>query len=133
MIHVVSFYIVRDTDIYAGRLKSMEPWVCSIRPENFKEEVLLERKPVLLVCMTDDDSFSKQWKVLENVAARYEKELKVGLLAPDSIEIFKKRLQIIGTPTFLLMREGQEINRILGVSDEKTLTSLIDQYISAYL
>ncbi len=110
----------------------MESWICSIRPENFTEEVILEKKPVLLICMAQDDSFSKQLKVLQNVAGRYDKELKVGLLAQDSMEIFKKRLQIIGTPTFLLMMEGKEISRILGVSDEKTLTNLIDPYISVY-
>jgi thioredoxin-like negative regulator of GroEL len=108
----------------------MAPWVCSIRPENFEEEVLFEKKVVLLVCAADDDSFSKQLKVLENVAARYEKILKVGLLAQDSLEIFKKRLKIIGTPTFLLMMEGKEVSRILGVSDELTLTNLIDQHLS---
>jgi thioredoxin-like negative regulator of GroEL len=108
----------------------MDPWVCSIRPENFNEEVLLEKRLVLLVCMADDDNFSKQVKILEHVAARFGKELKVGLLAQDSLDIFKKRLQIIGTPTFLLMMEGKEISRILGVSDEQTLTNLIDQHLS---
>ena len=110
----------------------MEPWFCSIRPENFTEEVIVEKKPVLLVCMAHDDGFSKQLKVLKDVTERYEKELKVGLLAQDSMEIFKKRLLIIGTPTFLLMREGKEIIRILGVSDQGTLTTLIDQHLSAH-
>ena len=110
----------------------MEPWLCSIRPENFTEEVIVEKKPVLLVCMAHDDRFSKQLKVLKAVAERYEKELKVCLLVQDSMEIFKKRLQIIGTPSFLLMREGKEINRILGVSDQEALTNLIYQHLSAY-
>ncbi len=107
----------------------MEPCVHSIRPENFTEEVLLAIKPVLLVCMAQDDIFSKQLSVLQNIAQKYEKELKVGLLAQDSTEIFKKRLQIIGTPTFLLMMEGKEINRILGVSDREALINLINQHL----
>jgi len=105
----------------------MEPWVCSIGPENFTAEVILETKPVLLICMAHDDSFSRQLKVVQNVGKKFEKELKVGLVAQDSLEIFKKRLQISGTPTYLLMREGQEISRVLGVSDEETLTHLINQ------
>jgi thioredoxin-like negative regulator of GroEL len=109
----------------------MEPWICSIRPENFNEEVILEKKPVLLVCMTQDDDFSRQWEVLKTVAQRYEEELKVGLLAQDSTERFKKRLQISGTPTFLLMKEGREIGRILGIIDQESLTTLIDQHLSA--
>jgi thioredoxin-like negative regulator of GroEL len=108
----------------------MEHWICSIRPENFTEEVILEKKLVLLTCMANDDSFSKQMKVLQNVAQRYEIELKVGLLAQDSMETFKKRLQFTGTPTYLLMWEGKEIYRILGVIDEGTLTNLINQHLS---
>jgi thioredoxin-like negative regulator of GroEL len=110
----------------------MRPWICSIRPENFTEKVILEKKPVLLVCMERDDSFFKQLTVLQNVAERYEKELKVGLLSQDSMETFKRKLKIVGTPTFLLMLEGKEISRFLGVIDQKTLTDLIDKHLSAY-
>jgi thioredoxin-like negative regulator of GroEL len=106
----------------------MKQWICSIRPENFTEEVILEKKPVLLICMTRDESFSRQLQILQNVARKYEEELKVGLLDQDSLETFKRKLQFTGTPTFLLMTEGQEISRILGVSDEKTLTNLIDRH-----
>jgi thioredoxin-like negative regulator of GroEL len=94
------------------------------------EEVISEKKPVLIICMEDDNSFSQQMKILENVAVKYKDELKVGLLAQDSVEIFKRRLQIIGTPTFLLIREGIEIGRILGLSDQGTLTNFIDQHLS---
>ena len=71
--------------------------------------------------------------VLREIAEKYEKVIKVGLLAQDSVEICKKKLQIIGTPTFLLMKEGKEIGRVLGVSDQETLTHLLDRYLSARL
>ena len=120
------------TQTFKQVVKIMEPWIRSIRPENFMDEVVLVKKPVLLICMPDDDSFSRQLKILQSVAEKYEKELKVGLLAQDSMAIFKKRLQIIGTPTFLLMSEGKEISRILGVSDRETLTHLVDQHLSTH-
>lgn len=107
----------------------MESRVCLIRPENFSREVLLETRPVLLVCMVQDDSYARQMKVLENVAQTYEKELKVGLLAQDSTELFKRKLQIAGTPTLLLMRAGSEISRILGITDQETLITFIDQQL----
>jgi hypothetical protein len=86
----------------------------------------------LLICMTRDDSFSKQLQVLQNVAERYEKEIKVGLLEQDSMEIFKKKLQFIGSPTFLLMLEGKEISRILGIIDQEALTDLIGKHLTTY-
>lgn len=107
----------------------MESRVRLILPENFSREVLLETRPVLLVCMMLDDNYVRQMTVLENAAQKYEKELKVGLLAPDSTELFKRRLQIAGTPTLLLMKNGTEISRILGVTDERTLNNLIDRHL----
>lgn len=89
----------------------------------------METRPVLLVCTVQDDSYARQMKVLENVAQTYEKELKVGLLAQDSTEIFKRKLNIAGTPTLLLMRAGREINRILGVTDLETLIALLDRHL----
>jgi thioredoxin-like negative regulator of GroEL len=109
----------------------MESWICSIRPENFTEEVILEKRPVLLICLARDDSFSTQLPVLQDIAEQYGSKLKVGLLAQDSMETFKKRLRIAGTPTFLLMMKGKEINRILGVSDREVLTELIDKHLHA--
>lgn len=111
----------------------MESWIRSIRPDNFNEEVILEKEPLLIVCLAQDDGYTRQLKVLQYIAERYEKEIKVGLLAQDSLEICKKKLRIIGTPTFLLMKEGKEIGRVLGVSDQETLTHLLDRYLSARL
>ena len=108
----------------------MESWIRSIRPDNFNEEVILEKEPLLIVCLAQDDGYARQLTVLQHIAERYEKEIKIGLLAQDSMEICKKKLQIIGTPTFLLMKEGKEIGRVLGVSDQKTLTLLLDRYLS---
>jgi thioredoxin-like negative regulator of GroEL len=110
----------------------MKSWISSIRPENFTEEVILEKKPVLLICLDGDESSARQLRVLQDVAQRYERELKVGLLAQDSLETFKRKLQISGTPTFLLMLEGKEIGRVLGIIGEELLTNLIDQHISTH-
>jgi thioredoxin-like negative regulator of GroEL len=110
----------------------MKPSVHLIRPENFEEQVILGKVPFLLLCMPHNEGFSKQLEVIEAIAEKYQKELKVGVLAEESIELFKKRLRIIGSPTFLLLAEGIEVNRILGVVGKKTLTDLIDKHLSAY-
>ncbi|MDD4241319.1 MAG: thioredoxin family protein [Smithellaceae bacterium] len=108
----------------------MESWICSIRPDNFAQEVIWETKPLLIICLAQDDGFSRQLAVLREIAEKYEKVIKVGLLAQDSVEICKKKLKIIGTPTFLLMKEGREIDRILGVTDKEALTHLIERHLS---
>ena len=105
----------------------METLIRLIRPENFEQEVVTEKKPVLLLCMPRDEEFPNQLKVIENIARRYSEELKVGLLQEEFIEAFKKNYEILGTPTFLILVEGKERRRWLGLADQETLTDLISQ------
>ena len=107
----------------------MDPLVYIVRPENFEERVVLRRAPFLLLCMPHGEGFPRQLEVIEAIAVQYQKELSVGVLAEESIELFKKKLNIIGSPTFLMMVEGKEVDRILGLIDKKTLTDLIDKHL----
>lgn len=118
----------KQTEDVSGE-KDMETLICSIRPENFNEEVLAEEKPLLIGCLARDDSYERQLKILSNVAGEYRKRLKVGLLAQDTLEICKKKLQITGSPTFILMKGGREISRVLGISDQAMLVHLIELHL----
>ena len=103
-------------------MRGLIPWV---RPDNFADEVLSLTKPVLLLCMPRGDDFPSQMSLLEDIAARHGLGLKVGLLAEEFIETFKKKLDISGTPTFLIFSEGKEKNRMLGLADAQTLESFV--------
>ncbi|HXX34276.1 MAG TPA: thioredoxin domain-containing protein [Thermodesulfobacteriota bacterium] len=105
----------------------MKTLVRFIRPENFEQEVIAEKRPVLVLCMPRDDEFLKQLKVIEDIAAEYRQQLKVGILAEGLIEPFKKNYSVVGTPTFLLLVEGKERARMLGLADREMLTNLISQ------
>jgi thioredoxin-like negative regulator of GroEL len=107
----------------------METLVSLIRPDNFEREVVAEKKPVLLLCMSWGEEFPKQLKVMEDIARKYSEELKVVLLEEEFIEAFKKNFGILGTPTFLILVEGKERRRWLGLADQKTLTDLISHSI----
>ena len=106
----------------------MTSLVCLIRPENFEHEVIAEKKPVLLLCMPRDEEFPDQFKVIEHIATKYREGLKVGLLQEEFIEAFKKRYRIVGTPTFLILVDGEERSRMLGLADQKMLTDLISNF-----
>jgi len=106
----------------------METLVRIIRPENFEREVVAEKKPVLVLCMPRDTEFPKQLEVIEDIARQYSEELKVGLLQEEFIEAFKKNYEILGTPTFLILVEGKERKRLLGLADQETLTNLISHF-----
>jgi hypothetical protein len=106
----------------------MKTLICQIQPDNFDREVLAETKPLLILCMPQDDQFPEQLKIIEEIASRHNPELKVGLVQEEFIEVFKKNYEVIGTPTFLLLVEGKEKGRILGLADQEMLTGLISNF-----
>ncbi len=105
--------------------KPMETLVCLIRLGNFEQEVIAEKRPVLILCMPRDDEFPHQLKVIEDIATKHGHELKVGILDEGFIDAFKKNYGVVGTPTFLLLLEGKEIGRMLGLGDQKMVMDLI--------
>jgi len=112
----------------AFRLSMMKTFVRVIHPQNFEQEVVLEKRPVLLLCMPRDEEFFKQMKVLEAVAETHDHELKVGLLEDEFIERFREDLGIRGTPTFLILVQGKEKARMLGLADQASLTDFISEF-----
>gem|GEM_PF-6245753 len=95
--------------------------VCLITPDNFFREVVSEQKPVLILCMPCNEQFPCQLRIMEDLARLYHRRLKVGLFKQSFLEIFKESMKICGTPTYLMMLRGQEINRMIGIADRKAL------------
>ncbi len=75
--------------------------------------------------MPQDDLFPIQIKVLEEVASKYHKEIKVGWVQEEFIRFFSENYGISGTPTFLLLLRGREKGRIIGVLDLEGLAEFV--------
>jgi hypothetical protein len=103
----------------------MQNLIHLIRPDNFVDEVLAVSKPILLLCMPSDDDFPSQLRLMEDIAQHHRSWLKVGMLAEAFTEYFKNKLDIPGTPTFLILLQGKEKNRMLGLVDLQALENFI--------
>lgn len=107
----------------------MNPQVWHISRENFEKEVLNEKRPILLMCMPIDYDFGHQVDLLKRISALYGEHLKVGLLDEACICRFKRKYNVRGTPTFIVLREGEEQDRSLGLADEQMLMALISPFL----
>ncbi len=107
----------------------MDSQICHVSTENFFKEVVNEKKPVLLMCMPVDYDFSHQLDLLEQISVQHGHCLKVGFLEESYIDRFKGMYNIKGTPTFILLREGREQDRSLGLADEQMLLELISPFV----
>ncbi|MEE9910087.1 MAG: hypothetical protein K4571_00035 [Deltaproteobacteria bacterium] len=102
-----------------------KPEIHFIGEDNFEAAVVQEQKPVLLLCLPQDDQYAQQINIVMETVAKSEVPLKIGLLNESFIGPFKKRYHVSGTPTFLILEEGREKNRSLGLADEQMLKALI--------
>jgi len=97
----------------------------TISPEDFGHEVIAESKIVLLFCMPHDEAFAEQQRVLEEIACIYGERVKVVLPEETFIDVFKRNLNIVGTPTLLILKKGREIGRIWGEIDREQLIQIL--------
>ena len=96
-----------------------------IRPDNFEQEVIEEKAPVLLACILRDLEFMKQAEILDDLSKRCGDLLKICLPDEDSIRTFSEKCGIEGTPTFVILNNGKEVGRMLGLADNKTLPAFV--------
>ncbi|MEW6442937.1 MAG: thioredoxin family protein [bacterium] len=106
----------------AQTFKGMFTW---IDPDNFASEVLDERRPVLLSCVRVEDGFQEQLTILKSLSEAYAGALKICLLKEDFLAAFHEKLGVIGTPTFIVLKGGMKVGRILGQVNENRLAAFL--------
>ncbi len=88
--------------------------VILIGVDNFNREILESARPVLVLCMSKDKSFSAQMSEIEKIQMKSSRYLKICLLDEDFLGVFMDRYNVKGTPTFLVFVNGKEQERLLG-------------------
>ncbi|MBW1700922.1 MAG: hypothetical protein JRJ11_09255 [Deltaproteobacteria bacterium] len=109
---------------------SSNEFIRSIGADSFQKEVLEESRSVLVLCMHRDSEFQGQIDIIEGVCRNYGERLKVCLIEEEFIEAFKKKVNIKGTPTFMIFIGGTEKGRILGQVEQQTLEDLLSRTLS---
>ncbi len=96
-----------------------------ISAENFINDVIEERRPLLLLCVSQSDNYQYQIDLIKKFSIIYKGILKIGLLEESFLTAFRKNYRIVGTPTFLILFSGQEQSRFIGHADEASLKDFL--------
>jgi thioredoxin-like negative regulator of GroEL len=91
---------------------------------HFTSRVRNESQPVLLACLDRPAPEDSQVRPLRALA-RERRDLEVWVLDRDSLQEFKGRFQVRGTPTYLLFQNGQERDRLLGLAETTELEAFV--------
>lgn len=94
--------------------------------ENFEAEVLKADKPVLVDFYADWCGPCKMMAPLvETLAEEMAGEAVIGKLNVDDSEEIAMKYGVMNIPTLILFKNGQEINRVIGVQSREVLEKMI--------
>ncbi len=97
----------------------------------FDEEVLNNSTPVLV-------DFWAGWcgpckmigPVVEELAAEYKDRVKVAKVDVDSNRQVAGKLGVMSIPTLIMFKDGEEIDRIIGMTGKEQLKQKINQHLT---
>lgn len=99
---------------------------------NFDEEVLQSDKPVLV-------DFWAEWcqpchmiaPTVEALSNDYDGKVKVGKMDIDSNQGTASKYQIMSIPSLLIYKNGEVVERIVGVASKDHIAGLLDTHSKA--
>jgi hypothetical protein len=96
---------------------------------DFVPGIIKKEKLALFAYIRRDYDFKNQTDVLKNILKSLRNDIKIYLLNEESVAAIDW-LDIGGSPTFVLFYNGTEKGRLLGKTDEKTLTGFLTKHLS---
>lgn len=108
-----------------GVISDME--ILDVTRENFEEEVLKADRKVLVDFYADWCGPCKMLApIVEEVASEHE-ELKVVRINIDNEESIAMDYQIMSIPTLVLIKDGKEVDRVIGYVQKKVIETMIER------
>jgi len=98
-----------------------------VKEDNFEEEILKSKLPVVLEFYSDSCIPCKQMAViLGDLEEEYEDRIKTAKVNVNFDQTLAELYQVMASPTILMFKDGNEINRITGITKKSVLKEMID-------
>jgi len=67
--------------------------------------------------------------VIEALANEYSDSVKTGKVNVDENPELAKKFKIVGIPTVVVMKDGTERERVVGVASKNSISALLDKHL----
>ncbi|MCH5271721.1 MAG: thioredoxin [Lachnospiraceae bacterium] len=99
--------------------------------QNFEEEVLASKQPVLIDFYADWCGPCKMMApVVEKLAEEYEGKIKVGKVNIDEELELAQKYRVASIPTFIIFKDGEAKSTYIGAMSAAELTEKIEQILA---
>ncbi len=99
---------------------------------NFDDQVMQSDKPVLV-------DFGAEWcppckalaPIIEELAEEYGERALIGAVDADVSPRTASRFQVSGLPTIIIFKNGQIVDRMMGLQQKRKLVAALDKALAA--
>ena len=99
--------------------------ILKVTSENFESEVLQSDKPVLIDFYADWCGPCKMLSPIVDEVAEENTDIKVVKINVDNAQDLAMKYQVMSIPTLVVIKDGREVNRSVGLIDKTDVISLI--------
>lgn len=117
--------IAQDNKINNLEEENMSENVLEVTSENFEKEVLESEKTVLVDFYAEWCGPCKRLSPIVEEVAKEEEEVKFVKMNIDNCEDIAIEYQVMSIPTLIVMKNGKEVNRSVGLIDKEQVKELI--------
>lgn len=129
---LISLFLKKENEKkIANELKSGEERedtqveVIKVTSKNFNQEVLESEKPVLIDFYADWCGPCKMLSPVVDQVAKENEDIKVVKINIDETQDIAVKYQIMSIPTLVVIKNGEETNRSVGVIDKSEILELL--------
>lgn len=97
--------------------------VTQLRNDNIGAVLGEEDHPIFIACLRKDKDYKLNRSQLEKIAAYFGDDITICFALDDLLPYFSERYGVGGTPTFLMIRQGELLDTMLG---KESMQSLIE-------
>ncbi len=99
--------------------------IIKVNSQNFEEEVIKSEKPVLIDFYADWCGPCKMLSPIIDEIAEENSEIKVVKVNVDDAQDLAMKYQVMSIPTLVVIKNGEEVNRSVGLIDKSQVLNLI--------
>ncbi len=99
--------------------------ILKVNSENFEEEVLNSKNTVLVDFYADWCGPCKMLSPVIDQISEENQDIKVVKVNVDNAQDLAMKYQVMSIPTLVVIKEGKEINRSVGLRDKSEIINMI--------